>query len=276
MFRRMSVALLAALLAPSLMAAELNVGAASALSNAFTELGRAFSIRPPGESVNFHFALSGILLQQQQQGSGDYDLLALNEESAMNEAEYPGLLRSSTRQPFAINHLVLIVPSHSTLPIRSLADLERRSIRRVAVENSATTPAGRVSRLALIQAGVWKSVEAKAVWAQDSHECLDLVASGSADTGFALASETMRRADEVRVVAEVTTPEPIRYFMATTQHTRQPRLAARFAEFVRSAEGQGILEHYGFTPVPPATAASLASGGREQHPRASSNGKKSK
>jgi molybdate transport system substrate-binding protein len=276
MFRRMSAALVAALLAPSLMAAELNVGAASALSNAFTELGRAFAIRHPGESVSFHFALSGILLQQQQQGTATYDLLALNDDSAMNEADSMGLLRSSTRQPFAANHLVLIVPSHSPLPVRGLADLERRSIRRVAVENSATTPAGRFSRLALIQTGVWKSVEAKAVWAQDSHECLDLVASGSADAGFALSSETMRRADEVHVVTEVPTPEPIRYSMATTVHSRQGRLAMRFAEFVRSTEGQSILERYGFTPVPPQTTTSASSGPTSRDLHLHNSGKKSK
>lgn len=275
MFRRMSVALLAALLAPSLMAAELNVGAASALSNAFTELGRAFSVRHPGESISFHFALSGILLQQQQQGTAAYDMLALNDDSAMNEAENMGMLRSNTRQPFAANHLVLIVPSHSAQPARSLMDLERRSIRRVAVENSATTPAGRFSRLALIQAGVWKSVEAKAVWAQDSHECLDLVANGSADAGFALTSDALRRTDEVRVVAEVPTPEPIRYSLAATLRARQTRLATRFAEFIHSPEGQSILERYGFTPVQlPAVNSTPTSSGRDL--RSHNSGRKSK
>jgi molybdate transport system substrate-binding protein len=263
--RQLLAALLVLLLAPPTHAAELIVGAASVLSNAFTELGRAFNSRHPGDTVNFRFALSGILLQQQQIGSGEVDMLALNDDLSMNEAANLGLLRNHTRIPFASNRLVLVVQAKSSLPARGVTDLERWNIRRVAIENSATTPAGRYSRLALIEAGIWKAVEAKAVWGQNSHECLELVATGAADAGFALASEAARRTDEVRIVTTVSTPEPIRYAIATTVRARQPRLANQFSEFIRSQDGQAILERYGFGTIE--TPPSSSTGGASLNPR---------
>jgi molybdate transport system substrate-binding protein len=261
------VAVLAAALALPATAAELSVGAATVLASAFTELGRVYNTRHPGDDINLQFAPSGILLQQQQNGVG-FDLLALNDEGAMNEAESAGQIRPNTRQRFASNRLVLVVPGKSPLPIRGVLDLSRSNIKRVALENSATTPAGRFSRLALMQAGIWKTVEAKAEWGQNSQECLELVARGEVDAAFALASEALRRGDEVKTVAEIPTPEPMSYSLATTAHSRQQRLASRFAEFVHSPEGQAILERYGFTPaVPPASTqaqheAHLYSGGK--------------
>lgn len=264
------VAILAAAFATPVVAAELTVGAATVLASAFTELGHIYSSRHPGDTINLHFAPSGILLQQQQNGT-TFDLLALNDEGAMNEAENSGQLRNGTRQRFASNRLVLVLAAKSSLPVRSVLDLGRSNIKRVALENSATTPAGRFSRLSLMQAGIWKTVEAKAVWGQNAHECLEMVARGEADAGFALMTEALRRSDELKTVAEVPTQEPMSYSLATTNHSRQLRLATRFSEFVHSTEGQTILERYGFTPAPHQQNTSNTSGPSE--PKLHSSGK---
>jgi len=247
-------AVLAAAVATPVAAAELNVGAATVLASAFTELAHVYKTRHPGDEINLQFAPSGLLLQQYQTGAA-FDLLALNDESTMNDAENAGLIRNGTRQRFASNKLMLVMPYKSQLPIRGVLDLGRSAVKRVALENSATTSAGRYSRLALMQAGIWKTVEAKAVWGQNAHECLELVARGEADAGFALASEALRRADEVKAVAEVPTQEPLSYALASTARVHLHRLAGRFADFVHGPEGQSILERYGFTPAVAANAA---------------------
>lgn len=262
--RTLLTAVLSATLATPLAAAELSVGAATALSGAFTELAHAYTSHHPGDDINLQFAPSALLLQQQRQPGTGFDLVALNDEAAMDEADSAGLVRAATRQRFASNKLLLVVPDHSALPVRSVLDLGRNAVKRVALENSATTAAGRFSRLALMQAGIWKTVEAKAVWVHNAQEGLELVARGEADAGFALSSDAQRRADAVREVAQLPTQEPIGYALASTTKGRLPRLAGRFAEFVASPEGQAILEKHGFEPAAPASAERLSAGGKSK------------
>ena len=79
-------------------AADLMVAAASSLTNAFTEIGKAYEQARPGTRVLFNFGASGQLLQQISRGA-PVDVFASADIETMDRAEqaepYPGVLLAS-------------------------------------------------------------------------------------------------------------------------------------------------------------------------------------
>lgn len=239
------LALLLAALAFNASAADLVVSAASSLTNAFQAVGAAYETAHPGTHVVLNFAASDVLLRQITQGA-PADVFASADPTAMDKAVAAGAVDPSTRQDFASNRLVLIVPAGASQAIRSPADLAASAVRRVAYGDPASVPVGRYTRAALEQAGQWQAVSAKGVLAQNVRQSLDYVARGEVDAGFVFATDAAIMKDKVRVAAVVPTPHPITYPMAIVQGSRQRGEAAAFAAFVQSPQGRRTLAGFGF------------------------------
>ncbi|MBV8618569.1 MAG: molybdate ABC transporter substrate-binding protein, partial [Curvibacter sp.] len=127
-------------------AGTLVVSAAASLTNAFAEIGQAFEKAHPGSHITFNFAASGPLLAQIQQGA-PVDVFASADQETMDRADKGGLLAAGSRQNFAGNELVLIVPTASRLaPPTQLRDLTQPGWQRIAIGNPATVPVGRYTR----------------------------------------------------------------------------------------------------------------------------------
>jgi molybdate transport system substrate-binding protein len=85
---------------------EVKVFAASSLTEAFTELGKAFEADHPGVEVTFNFAASSALAEQVNQGA-PADVLVTADESTMKRVTDAGHATGS--KPFARNRLAIIV-----------------------------------------------------------------------------------------------------------------------------------------------------------------------
>jgi molybdate transport system substrate-binding protein len=131
-----------AMAANSANAAELIVSAAASLTNAFTELGKAFERENASHAVVMNFGGSGQLLQQIDRGA-PVDVFATADQETMDRAESKRLLMANSRVDFARNSLLLIAPADSNLIIATLDDLRGDAIERIAVSNPASVPVGR-------------------------------------------------------------------------------------------------------------------------------------
>ena len=140
---RVLAALAAVLAAVAAPAAELTVSAAASLGNAFREIGTAFAAARPGITVQFNFGASGALLQQIAQGA-PVDVFASADEDTMDQAAQRGFVAPAGRAVFAVNTLVVVVPSNAQVVPRSLGDLAAPEFRRLAIGVPASVPAGRV------------------------------------------------------------------------------------------------------------------------------------
>lgn len=227
-------------------AAELIVSAAASLTNAFTEVGRAFEKAGSGDSAVMNFGGSGQLLQQIDRGA-PVDVFASADQETMDRAQKRGLLMDDSRVDFAGNSLVLIAPANSTLNIARLDDLRADNVTRIAVSNPASVPVGVYSRFALQAAGLWETLKPKYINTQNVRQSLDYVARGEVDVGFVYATDARVMADRVKVLLEVPTGIPIRYPIAVVGDTRHADAARRFIEFVKTPQAQAILRRYGFT-----------------------------
>jgi molybdate transport system substrate-binding protein len=226
-------------------AAEITVSAAASLKEAFTEMGRAFESANPAHMVLFNFAASGQLLQQIAQGA-PVDVFASADEETMDKAARQGLVNSASRTSFARNQLVVVVPAVSSPPYARLTELARPEVKRIAIGNPESVPAGRYAKEVLETARLWADLQPKIVNAQNVRQVLDYVARDEVDAGFVYATDAALAVNRVRVVERPATAVTILYPIAVVSGAANAELAAAFVRFVRGESGQRILAGFGF------------------------------
>ena len=241
-----SVGLLLALgSAGAVHADDLVVSAASSLTNAFQSVAKAYEAKHPGTHVVLNFAASDVLLQQIANGA-PADVFASADQAAMDKAESSHVLLKGSRKNFAANQLVLIAPMASTLKLSNLSDLAQPAIKRIAAGDPASVPVGRYTKGALEAQGLWQSLSAKTVLAQNVRQSLDYVARDEVDAGFVFATDAAIAKDKVKIIMTVATTTPISYPMAVIAQSRHQAQAQAFESYVLSSEGQAVLAQYGF------------------------------
>jgi molybdate transport system substrate-binding protein len=244
-FSKCIVATAFVLTAGSTLAADVTVSAASSLTNAFKEIAAGYEAQHPGSKVALNFGASGALLQQLAKGA-PVDVFASADQETMDVAQQQGLVKPADRRDFVRNTLVLIVPSDSTAPIRSLQDLTQASVKRVAIGIPASVPVGRYSKHALEAKGLWAKVAPKAINTQNVRQSLDYVARGEVDAGFVYATDAAIMKDKVKVAFEVPLDVAISYPIARTAASANAAEAERFIGYVLSPQGQAVLAKFGF------------------------------
>jgi len=226
-------------------AAEITVSAASSLTDAFKEIGAAYEKQYPDSKVSFNFAASGALLQQIAKGA-PVDVFASADQETMDAAEKQGLVKKAERKNFTRNALVLVVPVDGKSAIASMQDLSMNSVKRVALGNPDSVPAGRYAKLALEHEKLWAAIEPKTVFSQNVRQALDYVAREEVDAAFVYVTDAHMMKDKVAVASNASLNTPILYPIAPIAASEKPDEAKRFTAFVLSSVSQEILAKYGF------------------------------
>jgi molybdate transport system substrate-binding protein len=236
---------------------DLTVFAAASLTEAFTELGAQFEVGHPSVDLVFNFAGSQQLVQQLAQGAGA-DVFASANQAQLDAAIEAGRVEGGSARTFARNQLVVIYPLDNPGVIASLDDLAKPGLRLVIAAKEV--PVGRYALAFLdkaaqdpgfgpaYQAGVLDNVVS---YEENVRAVLTKVVLGEADAGIVYTSdisgengEKVNRMD-IPTVLNVIAEYPI----AVVQDSAHPDAALAFVDFVLSADGQSILEKYGFLPV---------------------------
>jgi molybdate transport system substrate-binding protein len=237
----------------------LTVFAAASLNAAFPEVGRQFEAAHPGVTVRFDFDGSQVLDAQLAQGA-QADVFASADQRWMETAKAQGLVDTST--PFATNSLVIVASDRSSL--HAPQDLAKPGLRVVLCADAV--PCGRYARTLLAnmdadpafgngyEAAVLRNVVSEEQNVEDVYAKVSL---GEADGGIVYHSDMVYRADVLKTagaVHAVDLPKAYQpatvYPIAPLTHSVSKELAAEFVVFVRSTQGQQILERFGFGPAP--------------------------
>ena len=234
-----------AMLSLSAHAADLTVSAASSLTNAFRELGPRFEAQNPGTAVVFNFGASDALLAQIAKGA-PADVFASADQETMDRADAQKLLVAGSRRNFVGNTLVMVAPADSSLGLKTVADLQKTEVKRVAVGNPASVPVGRYAKGALEAAKLWGAVEPKLIFAQNVRQALDYVARGEVEAGFVYATDAAIMKDKVKVIVSVPTDTVISYPVAVIGGSPNLGVARKFLDFVLTPAAQTVLARYGF------------------------------
>ena len=241
--RILAAALLAGGVAANALAAEMTVSAAASLTDAFGEMKALFEKAHPGLTVYTNFAASNPLLKQLEEGA-PADVFASADQETMDKAVAARVVDPATRRNFAVNDLVLIVPRGAKKPA-SLEDL--KAMKRIAIGNPDSVPAGRYTRDALTAAGLWEALLPECVQAASVRQALAYVARGEADAGFVYRTDALQMGDRVEIALVVGDHEAVLYPIAVATTGANPRAGQEFIDFVLSPEGQEVLARYGFS-----------------------------
>ncbi len=225
---------------------KVRVASASDLQQALPILAAAFR-QDHGIEVVPSFGASGQLAEQIRQGAPFDVFLSANREFVDRLAR-EGIIKPDSVRPYARGELVLAVNKLSALKIKSLQELTRADVHKIAIANPETAPYGMAAKQALERAGLWETLKPKIVPAESVRQALQFVQSGNAEVAF-VGRSISDVPEAVTVPLPIDVCDPIIQFLGVVARSDHPDEAGKFVEFVLSDVGQGILRDLGFRKV---------------------------
>ncbi|HEX8990793.1 MAG TPA: molybdate ABC transporter substrate-binding protein [Anaerolineales bacterium] len=234
----------------------LTVFAAASLTGAFGDIGKAFEAADPGVTVVFNFAGSQALRTQIEQGASA-DIFASADHKNMDVLVSENLIAGGKYQDFADNRLVVILPQRNPANIQTLQDLARPGIKLDLAD--ASVPVGNYARQALTNLGkdsrygsdFGTKVLANVVSNEtDVKQVVSKVDLGEADAGIVYVTDARAASDLKTIPIPDSFNVVAKYPIAVVAKAPNAGLAAEFIAYVLSADGQAVLEKWGFAPSP--------------------------
>jgi molybdate transport system substrate-binding protein len=226
--------------------ADLLVSAAASLKDALEEIKPLYQQSKPNVNINFNFGASGALQQQIEQGA-PVDVFISAAKRQVDALEQKRLLVPGTRSIIAKNRLVLVVPKNVT-GITSFFNLKDAKIKRIAIGEPRSVPAGQYAEQVLKKLNILPQVKQRLVYANNVRQVLASVESGNADAGLVYATDA-KISDKVKIVvaADEKYHSPIIYPIAVVKSSKNVDAAKEFAQYLsNSSQAKAVLRKYGF------------------------------
>jgi molybdate transport system substrate-binding protein len=236
-------------LATPVAAQELTLSVAISMKEAVEEVGRAFAAARPGVRLTYNLGSSGEL-QRQIEAGAPVDVFVSAAPRQMDELERKGLLVAGSRRVVARGALTVVKPADATLDLSRPEDLLGPRVRRIAIGNPRTVPAGQYARQSLTALGLWDRLQPKLVFAENVRQVLEYVARGEVEAGYVYVTDLARRPGPVREAFRPAeeTYDPVLYPAAVVRGSRHPALGAAFIELLLAPAGRHALARLGFQP----------------------------
>ncbi|MBL1178405.1 molybdate ABC transporter substrate-binding protein [Pantanalinema sp. GBBB05] len=221
------------------------ISAAASLKDVMEEIKPLYQKTHADVNLTFNFGASGALLQQIEQGA-PADVFISAAKRQMDTLEQKGGLMPGTRANLANNKLVLVVPKGSRA-VTSFASLKKPEIKRIAIGEPRSVPAGQYAEQVLQKLNLWNDVKPKLVYANNVRQVLASVESGNADAGIVyLTDAKISTKVKVAVTANDSYHSPIVYPMAVLKSSKNIDDAKALVKYLSGSEAKGVLRQYGF------------------------------
>jgi len=228
-----------------LNAATINVFAAASLTDSLKEIADAYE-KQSGHKVVFNFGASSLLARQIEEGA-PADVFFSADEAKMDGLEKKALIAKQTRTSRLSNSLVIVVASDNAMQIRSANDLTNASIKRLALGETRTVPAGIYAREFLEKTGLWSALEKKIVPTENVRAALSAVESGNVEAGIVYKTDAnISKKVKVAFAIPVSEGPSISYPMALVTDSKAPDAGRDFIKFLDSDVAGRVFERFGF------------------------------
>src|SRR5438477_8209577 len=223
----------------TLQAATINVFAAASLMESMKEIAAGYE-KQAGDRVRFNFGASSFLARQIEEGA-PADLFFSADEAKMDGLEKKGLVMTETRKSRLSNSIVIVVAVERGAAIETPKDLATEKLKRLALAEPRTVPAGIYAREYLQKENLWQAVEAKVVPTENVRAALAAVEAGNAEAGIVFKTDAAT-SRKVRVAYEVAASDgpAISYPMAVMREAKEPEAAKRFLKHLDSDEATRV------------------------------------
>jgi molybdate transport system substrate-binding protein len=231
----------------------LTVYAAASLTDAFAAIGKNFEAVNPGVTVKFNFAGSQTLRTQILQGA-PADVFASANTTEMDALVTGSLVTTDSVRFFLTNQLLVIMPATNPAGLVILADLAKPKLKIVLAAKEA--PVGNYALQVLdklntsIGNGYKDKVLANVVsYENDVKQVVAKVQLGEADAGIVYSSDVVAAPQLKRIDIPAESNVVAKYPLAALSQSKNLTLAQAFVAYVLSADGQSVLQKWGFLPV---------------------------
>ncbi|MGA2541474.1 MAG: molybdate ABC transporter substrate-binding protein [Verrucomicrobiota bacterium] len=221
------------------------VFAAASLTDSLQEIARAYT-RQSGEKVALNFGSSGTLARQIREGA-PADIFFSADQAQMDSLEKQGLIATGTRRQRLANSLVIVVADDSKLAIASAKDLTQPAVKRLALADPQTVPAGIYSKKYLEKLGLWPALSPKVVPTDNVRAALAAVGSGNVQAGMVYKTDAAI-SKHVKIACAVPPADgpAIIYPVAMVTDSKDPAAARKFLDYLNSTEATRVFEKFGF------------------------------
>ncbi len=221
---------------------EITLFAAASLTDALTELGKRFETTTK-DRITYNLGASSDLARQIKAGA-PADVFFSADAARVDELIAAGIVDRAARREVLSNTLAVIVPSGSTLQIASPDDL--KSVKRLALANPESVPAGVYAKKWLESKGLWDAVRDEVIPTQDVRAALAAIANEHADAGIVYRTDAAI-SPKVRVAYQVPRDETpsIVYVLAPMAASKKHGTAA-LVTFLTSPAANEVYRRFGF------------------------------
>lgn len=225
--------------------AELTVFAAASLSDVLKEIADTYQ-KTTGDRLVLNLAASSTLARQIEAGA-PADIFFSADEEKMERLEKKALIVNETRTNLLSNTLAIVVEKEGGAKITSPRDLASSSIKRLALAEPKTVPAGIYAKEYLQKLGLWSQVINKVIPTENVRGALAAVESGNVDTALVYKTDALI-SKKVRVAFEVPAKEgpAIRYPVAVVKGGKNEEAARKLVFHLATPEAGRIFEKFGF------------------------------
>lgn len=230
---------------PAASADNIVVSAAASLTDALKEIGRMYQSKSKNR-VTFVFASSSTLARQIEAGA-PADVFFSADVQTLNALERNGRLEPGTRKQLLSNQIVIIVPADKPTLVNSPEDLLDPRVRRIALAEPSSVPAGVYTKAYLESLGLWDKVKPKVVPVLDVRATLASVESGNVEAGLVYKTDAAS-SKRVKTVFEVPIGKgpKIIYPVAILKESKSKAAAKEFLNVMVSPSGADVFRRYGF------------------------------
>ncbi|WP_299485586.1 molybdate ABC transporter substrate-binding protein [Acaryochloris sp. IP29b_bin.137] len=227
----------------------ITVSAAASLQDVLDAIAPQFQTAYPQINVDYNFGSSGALQRQIEQGA-PADLFFSAGVKPMDQLSKQGLIVSGSHRPLVTNRLVLVAPATSQQDITHLEQLKSVDIRRFAVGEFRSVPAGQYAEQVFANLDLLESLQSKFVFGNNVRAVLAAVESGNAELGMVYATDAVL-SPQVKVLTTIPTKShsPIVYPIGVVQNASHPAAAQAFIDFLNTETAQNTFERFGFGRV---------------------------
>jgi len=229
----------------SVMGATVTVFAAASLSESLKEIASAYE-KSSGDKIVFNLGASSLLARQIEEGA-PADVFFSADEAKMDGLEKKGLILKETRVSRLSNSLVIVVAAENGATINHPKDLATDKVKRLALAETKTVPAGIYAEEYLQTAGLWPQIQSKVVPTENVRGTLAAVEAGNVEAGIVYKTDAAI-SKKVRVVYEIPVGESpaISYPLAVVKEARELEAAKRFVKQLESSEAAVVFRKFGF------------------------------
>lgn len=220
---------------------QVTIAAASDLTKAFEEVGRAFT-KKTGVKPVFRFGSSGLLAQQIGE-QAPFDVYASANVSFVDQVIAQGACAGDTKRLYALGRIVVWSKSQ---PITSLEDLADPRFAKIAISHPDHAPYGKAAKEALESTGVWARVQGKVVFGENVRQTMQWAQSGDADAAIVALSLAIVTEGGKTLAIDDKLHQPLIQALAVCKHGGSAAHGRAFVDFLTSPEGVEIMKRYGF------------------------------